>query len=223
MMPILEKTENLRVDIENTAGCFSGETIISLASHEKRSIRDMKIGDEVLSINFDRGEQFIMATISSVFESIVDRCLIINENLWITEYHLLSVNDKWQRAKDLKLNDQLRNVAGSTIFVRSLRIVEEEIKVYNLFLNPVDAPFFANGYLVQNMAGGIKNPDGSLNVETQSKLSVMEQNFEPDLVEGALSTRSTSKSSLAFSSLQKSEISSAIAEKNSEAAANEDV
>lgn len=152
--------ETLMVFSESTAGCFPGNTLITMENGEKKLIEEIKIGDKVLSFNpiqdFETDSN-INSMVEKIFKGKAFNILEINNTLKITDSHLLLSNGQWSRAKDMKIGDILHDENGSSIPIRKIELIEGELEIFNLYLSSRNAPFFANGIIVQNMLGGPKN------------------------------------------------------------------
>jgi len=151
--------ETLRVYPEAKAGCFPGDTLITMENGEKKLIKELKIGEKVLSFNHIlslQTEDNLSSEVENIFKGKSSSILDINNKLRITDSHLVLSNGNWCRAKDLKIGDLLYDENGSNIQIRKIELIEIELEIFNLFLSSRNAPFFANGIIVQNMLGGPK-------------------------------------------------------------------
>lgn len=136
--------------------CFPKGTNILMADGKLKFIEEIKENDMVLSYNLE-SKTF---TKSGVKELIIhsnsdSEYLIINNVLKITSEHIILINNKWQNAESLKLNDILINEKGQDIKVTSIEKGGKQIQnMYNLELNGEKHNFFAEGILVHNMKSG---------------------------------------------------------------------
>ena len=79
----------------------------------------------------------------------------------------------WSAAKDLKLNDRLRDVNGNEIMVETIVRVEGKTPVYNLHIEHDWHTYFANGILTHNKLDKLPTlaPDGMMPDESTSGVS----------------------------------------------------
>lgn len=136
--------------------CFPNGTNILMGDGSLKFIEEIKENDMVLSYNLE-SKTF---TKSGVKELIIHSnsdsvYIIINNILRITSDHIMLINNNWQCAELLKLNDVLINQKGQEIKVTSIEKGEKQIQnMYNLELNGEKHNFFAEGILVHNMKSG---------------------------------------------------------------------
>jgi hypothetical protein len=149
----LSEGETLRICPESTAGCFPGSTLVSLEGGGKRPIAQLKAGDHVLSAG-PWGGEVKAAMITEVIAGRAERALVINHGLRLTETHVLWANGDWAPAGAVRIGDVLIDETGKAVEVKHLELAEGSVEVFNLRLESEQDSFFAEGLLVQNIAGG---------------------------------------------------------------------
>lgn len=138
---------------QNTmTACFDGDTPVTMADLSAKHIRDIQIGDIVLSYDLDKHTQ-IHTTVTEVFEhpkTQGGRLLLINGHLKVTEEHRMWDGLQWTPAGALLIGDKLMNLDGSFTHVRSVRELNKEQPTYNLHVDNEAHNYFAGGVLVHN-------------------------------------------------------------------------
>lgn len=89
--------------------CFVGTTKISMANGSRKMIKDVCVGDEVVSWD---GEQFVKKRVTNTFKNNTEEDIFKisygSRKAWLTGDHPILVSDKgWVKAKDLKEGDVL--------------------------------------------------------------------------------------------------------------------
>jgi hypothetical protein len=133
--------------------CFPADTLILLADGEYKNIRDMRVGDAVIS--WDNGR--VVANVENVIchpAGIADRLVIINNKVRVTPEHLLFVNGAWLAARDVKIGDMLTGTHGEVIPVLSVRDTDTDEAVYNIHTDHTSHNYFADGILAHNAKSG---------------------------------------------------------------------
>ena len=142
--------DTLRIFPESIAGCFLGHIPIVLASGQEKPIRDIVVGDALLSIQLDT-EQLTTTHVAQVFKGLADGYLILNETCYVTESHPIWCNGGWQKACELKVGDKLLTAQGNYVKLESITYQRKRVQVYNLHVTSDQHAFFASGLLVHNM------------------------------------------------------------------------
>lgn len=141
------------VDMAEGGGCFSGDTQVLMAGGASKNIRDVRIGDRVLTRRGQYDSTLVEATVLSTHEIQEDGYLLVNGTLRVTPAHRLLVNGSWKAAGSMVIGDKLSGSDGKDVPVRSLEWRHEPITVYNLTIEEQHS-FFAGGILAHNDIGG---------------------------------------------------------------------
>jgi hypothetical protein len=146
--------------------CFTGDTPVTMADGTTKPIKDIQIGDYVLSYDTTHRTQ-IHTTVVEVFEHPANeggRLLLLNNYLKVTEEHLLWNGFAWVAAGLFQVGDLLMNQDGSFTAVRSIRELVKNEPTYNIHVDHEVHNYFAGGVLVHNAkssnAGGGKLSSG---------------------------------------------------------------
>ena len=134
--------------------CFTGDTLILLAGGEYKNIRDMRVGDAVISWNNNRR---VVANVEDVIchpAGQADCIVIINNKVRVTPEHLLYVNGAWLAARDVKIGDMLTGTHGEVVPVLSVRDTDADEAVYNIHTDHTSHNYFADGILAHNAKEG---------------------------------------------------------------------
>ena len=171
----IEKTglpEKIRVCLGN--GCFIAGTLVTTKSGLK-PIEEIVIGDYVLSINEETGENSYKKITDTLVRSTQEICTIEleNGNIKSTTGHLFMVKDKWWKAAvELVAGDVLVTSDGEEQVVKSVKVEEKGYPVitYNLTVED-NHTFFVNeeGILTHNMNNVLKGCN--FVTETSEKLT----------------------------------------------------
>lgn len=137
----LEFTRN-----EATRFCFLPSTKITLSNHETCSIENLKIGDALLSYDFNMNEQ-ARTNVTQVKESEAEDYNGINGLIKVTSSHLFHTNKGWVRSCDITLEHKLYGADGEYIHVTKLEKIKAHARVINLETTN-SLPFFAENVLV---------------------------------------------------------------------------
>lgn len=140
-----------------TAACFPAEMKV-LTAEGAKSIRDIRIGDRVLTAD-EEGKK----TFQPVLKTLVDRnnhYYLINHAIKVTALHRIATAEGWKEAQNLQVGDRIRSEDGGLVAVESIERVSKEQPVYNLTVaenhNFFVTPDGQGGYLVHNCGGGGK-------------------------------------------------------------------
>lgn len=136
-------------------GCFLAGTDILMADGKLKNIEDIKEGDQVLALSDPRQSQKTTGIVTKLYQHTVDQYLIINNKLKITPQHLVYTNFSFRPAGSLKIGDWLLTSENKLVFIESIEVKDESVKVYNFTVDPQHT-YFADGILVHNTAGAEK-------------------------------------------------------------------
>jgi hypothetical protein len=134
--------------------CFPADTLILLAGGEYKNIRDMRVGDAVIS--WDNGAR-VVANVENVIchpAGVADRLVIINNKVRVTPEHLLFVNGAWLAAGEVKIGDMLTGTHGETVGVIDVTVTATDEAVYNIHTDHTSHNYFADGILAHNAKQG---------------------------------------------------------------------
>ncbi len=134
-------------------GCFLPDTQILMADGSFKLIKDIKVGDKVLTKVNDISNKLIKTNVSAVHQVKESGYLIINGNFKVTADHILFINNKWTMAGLAKIGDNLLDKNGQNIKINSLEYSNLKTTVYNLTTDKYHT-FFANNFYVHNQKGG---------------------------------------------------------------------
>lgn len=135
------------------AGCFSGETPITMADGTQKAINKLELGESVLAFD-EMGKTQGVGKITKLYNTrTAPRYFILNGNIKVTPGHLIYVEGKWVPVKDLKLGDKFLTIMGKVVTLDKIEPVEEELKIFNITVEP-QHNFYAAGILVHNTSGG---------------------------------------------------------------------
>lgn len=139
-------------------GCFLAGTKITMADKTEKPIEAIKVGDMVLAFDEKTGE-LKPDRVSVVHEPVLtDDYLVVNEKMKLTRVHPVLTPSGWKEIGTLVVGDKLIGANKEEIPIASIRVVPEQVKVYNFATNPF-ATYVANGVIVHNK--GPKPKDGS--------------------------------------------------------------
>ena len=153
--------------------CVVEGTKITLNDKETVPIESIKVGQEVLSFDLNTLQKsqkydilvkmktnqfdgvFQEDLVKNVWKNTVEEYYLINDKLKITKDHIvLAKRDEtyyWTKVEQLLLNDYLFTELNIFERIKSIIIVKEPVKVFNLEVNRV-FNYFANSYLIHNGA-----------------------------------------------------------------------
>ena len=144
--------------------CFLKGTMITMVDGKQLPIEDIQVGMEVMSFDEKTGD----TTHNKVVEVFhhpkeeTDAYLIINDNIKVTENHVMYVpNDRyteeddkghmWLRADHIIVGDYL--IGKSAVEVKSIEKVNESVTTYNFEVENTHT-YFAESVVVHNAGGG---------------------------------------------------------------------
>ncbi|MBD3238418.1 MAG: hypothetical protein GF332_02145 [Candidatus Moranbacteria bacterium] len=135
-------------------GCFPGYTKVLTANGEEKQIKDIEIGDQVLTRKNLHDSNLVKARIKNKTQVKVDGYININDRLKITPEHYLYLNARWQRADKVKVGDNLLDKDGKEVKVKKIEWRKDKQVFYNLEIEHKHT-FFAQNIWVHNNKGGI--------------------------------------------------------------------
>jgi hypothetical protein len=136
-------------------GCFSPETLVTMADGTQKNIVDVKFGDRVLSADEVTG-QLNVSTVTKVWKHTGEYKTLRINDIVVTPEHRFKVQrngvESWLHARDIHVGDSLITTQG-IISVTSVSANEPLSQVYNLTTVPSHT-YFAGGVLVHNIKDG---------------------------------------------------------------------
>lgn len=137
---------------EGGGGCFSGETLITMADGTQKRIDQVQKGEQVRTLLSADSTEQVSASVADAYAVQVPGYLILNGSTKITPEHILYVNDKWKTAGEIVQGDSLINSDGEKVTVRSIEWIKGDFTVYNLHVEKYHT-FLANDLYVHNAKG----------------------------------------------------------------------
>jgi hypothetical protein len=134
-------------------GCFVEGTMVLMGDNSLKNIKDIKIGDQILTRSGEQDGQLAPAIVQGISEHWVKEYLIINDYLGVTPEHRLYVNGQWVYAGNIKVGDELINQRGEIVRDESDREKQEFVPVYNIIVSKYHT-YFANDLYVHNEEKG---------------------------------------------------------------------
>lgn len=134
-------------------GCFTGDTQILMKGGLYKPIKDIKIGDIVLTKESENSSQLVEAKVTKTYKHNVDQYLILNGQLKVTPIHRMYINGKWRVAGEIQIGDYLLDKNNNPIRVFSIEQVKGKFEVYN-FETEKYHTYFAEDIYVHNQKGG---------------------------------------------------------------------
>ncbi len=134
-------------------GCFTGETMISLADGTEKRIDSVEIGDQIRTFENENNLNMTTAKVTNTIKHTVAEYLSINERLNVTPVHVILINGKWEIAGNAHVGDFLTDANGQSVLITSIVRHHRYTDVYNLTTDPAHT-FIASGLYVHNEKGG---------------------------------------------------------------------
>ena len=183
----IQDEATLRLIINQAGGCFVGQTPIIMSDESSKAIKDVKVGDSILSYNFEKKiveAKMVKAIISSQAHCFAE-INVDHQKIQCTLNHPFSVEAKYWKAQKpnrdadiepLSVGDSLFNYNLYNAAVESLKTIKlrDSVKVYNLQVDS-NYNYFANGFLTQNIQISAKVPSGDvIAFDSKTKITVAE-------------------------------------------------
>ncbi len=136
-------------------GCFTGETPVLMGDGSSKNIRDVRIGDRILTFVSEQDHTRVPAIVQGISWHRVDGYLLVNGNLQVTPEHRMFINGTWQTAGVLKKGDMLLDADGKSEMVSSVEYVERgNTFVYNIIVGMYHTYFAGNRFVHNQEKGG---------------------------------------------------------------------
>lgn len=139
-------------DMGGKGGCFTGETQITMADGSTKAIKDIHKGDKILTKENEYSSRLMPAEVTGTVAKFVSGYLLINDELEVTDEHIVFANGAWTRVADLRIGDSLLSSDGHDVEIFSIRSVVEPVWVYNIEIKGAHT-YIANGFYVHNQKG----------------------------------------------------------------------
>jgi len=142
-------TPNPTATPDGGGGCFSGDTLITMADGSQRPIATIKRGDRVLSYDTRRKRQMSGRVRYAFKIRVAGDYYLLNGSIKVTGEHPFFADGRWVKVKDLKIGDSLMLVSGEKAVLFSMERVFEALPVYNMSVARY-RDYYAAGILVHN-------------------------------------------------------------------------
>ena len=154
--------------VTHNAPCFKAGSKINLGNGEQRNIEDIKIGDEVLTYNFEKGQteiQKVSAIGARKVANVVEYVFDDGSKLEATPDHPLYCKscNSWASSDPdytrsvynlttvkIEVGCRIAKYDGTAGNVKEINFTEGEVTVYNLRSVDCNHNFFVNDYLAHN-------------------------------------------------------------------------
>ncbi len=143
----------LSINAAEKGGCFKAGSQILMSDSSTKNIEEVKVGDFVLTRENENSENLVKEKVIKTHNVEVDGYFVINNNLNVTENHVVRVNDEWRRADQIKIGNYLIDRDGKNVTVESIEWRKEKTMVYNLEIEDKHS-YFVNGVWVHNGKSG---------------------------------------------------------------------
>ena len=154
--------------------CFTGDTLITMANDLKKPIKDVRVGDELLSYDLEKKMLVKTTVLKLIIHDNAKKLLVINGDLEVTPEHPVYSNKGWVEVGSLVVGDYLFDKDMNKIRIDSIKQKPNDKLVYNLHVTkPND--YFANGYLVHNKFV-VGDDEGQCNPQTGENCDYDTQN-----------------------------------------------
>jgi len=134
-------------------GCFTGDTLILMKGGLYKNIKDIKVGDIILTKENENSPKLVEAKVTKTYKHNVDQYLILNGQLRVTPVHRMYINGKWIVAGEIQIGDYMLDKNNNPIRVFSIEQVKGKFDVYN-FETEKYHTYFAGDIYVHNQKGG---------------------------------------------------------------------
>jgi len=138
---------------EGLGGCFTGDTLITMADGTTKYISEIRPGDQILTKAREFSSELVPGEVVNTVKHLVGEYLVVNDNLEVTGEHIVFVNGKWDYAANLELGDVMFDKDGNEIEIFDIRVVKDSVWVYNFEVRDYHT-YFANGLYVHNEKDG---------------------------------------------------------------------
>jgi hypothetical protein len=153
---IMNSDQTTTMDVQGDMGggghCFPADTLV-LLNGTMKNIRDIKVGDMVLSKNMATGVAG-PNKVTRVYEADSNHYYIMNDKIRATGGESFFTTQGWKAVKDLKFGDTIYTISGVTEKIVSVKRVAFDLKVYNIEVDGNHtfyiSPDGKGGYLVHN-------------------------------------------------------------------------
>ena len=153
--------------VSHNAPCFVAGTQISLSDGTSKNVEDVKVGDYVLSYNFNSseiepqkvagiGSKKVDETVEykledgTILESTKDHPIYSTDGRWISMNPEYTTRVYGLETSEAKVGDIIFNKSGNHSKIELINIKEERTTVYNVKIVENNHNFFANDLLVHN-------------------------------------------------------------------------
>lgn len=139
-------------------GCFTGNTLITMADSSVKNISDIVSGDEILTRKNPYSAELVPAKVVNTVRHLVDGYYLINGTLEVTGEHIVFANGQFSEVSKLSIGDTLTGLDGEIIPIFSMKKIPGQVYVYNFEVQNFHT-YFANGVYVHNDkgAGGVRS------------------------------------------------------------------
>lgn len=134
-------------------GCFAAGTMITMADGSKKAIEEIKVGDQILTLETPMSLVKSVGKVSKTFRHIVGGHLLVNGSLKVTPEHRVFASGRFMMAGELKAGDWMLRQDGSRLTVKTIEDVKGIVEVFNFTVDPYHT-YFADGLYVHNDKGG---------------------------------------------------------------------
>lgn len=138
--------------VEGGGGCFTADTLITMADGSLKPISQIKTGDLIKTYADVDNPDLVTSQVNDTYTVDVEGYLIINSDLEITPEHKVWLNSSWQPIGNAQIGDKLLDQDGKEVVIRSIEWQQNPTTVYNLHVDTYHT-FIANGIYVHNQKG----------------------------------------------------------------------
>ncbi len=136
-------------------GCFAAGTKILMSDGSYKNIEDITVNDQILTRKSEFDSTLVPANVLRTHETLVSEYLLINDQLKVTEEHVVFLNGQWNLAGEIRPGDFLINRDGEEVIVNSIEVIHESVMVYNFEVEHQHT-YFADDYYVHNDKAGVR-------------------------------------------------------------------
>ncbi|HCQ31256.1 TPA: hypothetical protein DIU27_02650 [Candidatus Collierbacteria bacterium] len=133
-------------------GCFLSGTQILLSNGKTKNIEDIKVGDQIKTLQTPLSAKMVTAKVTGIFKHQVAGYLTINGHLRVTGEHNLYINGRFMTASEVKVGDFYLDTHGEYQKIFSIEDRSGINTVYNLSVEKLNT-YFADGFYVHNEKG----------------------------------------------------------------------